>query len=212
MTDPHNDYEYERRFFCHELPEQYRTNNAPDLIIQSYYVHADNYGLRVRLRAKNSTVDMTKDIDPMAVLDEYADRFTSAIVTIKGPTMMGQRYEHETEIDTRVALELIKRGGDVIIKNRYGVWIKDMGWDVDVFGGANAPLIIAEAESNRQVTNLTIPAFCVSEVTDHYRFNNDGLAGNPYSTWASDWEKELETNGPTFQIMYGKNTFEKDEK
>ena len=49
MSEPTDDFEYERRFFCRELPAEYDDGDAPTLIIQSYYVHADNYALRVRL-------------------------------------------------------------------------------------------------------------------------------------------------------------------
>ena len=66
------------------------------------------------------------------------------------------------EIDTRIAAELITRGGDTVIKNRYSVWIAEDGWNVDVFGATNAPLIVAEA-ARGPVTNLTIPKFCLSK-------------------------------------------------
>ena len=140
MSEPTDDFEYERRFFCRELPAEYDDGDAPTLIIQSYYVHADNYALRVRLVSRKVHVDMTPDVNPVAVLDEYRDRFSEAYVTVKGPSVGGTRYEVEREIDTRIAAELIKRGGSVIIKNRYSVWIAEDGWSVDVFGGPNAPL------------------------------------------------------------------------
>ncbi|MDU5944843.1 MAG: CYTH domain-containing protein, partial [Bifidobacterium longum] len=180
MSEPTDDFEYERRFFCRELPAEYDDGDAPTLIIQSYYVHADNYALRVRLVSRKVHVDMTPDVNPVAVLDEYRDRFSEAYVTVKGPSVGGTRYEVEREIDTRIAAELIKRGGSVIIKNRYSVWIEEDGWSVDVFGGPNAPLIVAEAERSGPVTNLTIPKFCITEITDQARFNNDGLANRPF--------------------------------
>ena len=163
MSEPTDDFEYERRFFCRELPAEYDDGDAPTLIIQSYYVHADNYALRVRLVSRKVHVDMTPDVNPVAVLDEYRDRFSEAYVTVKGPSVGGTRYEVEREIDTRIAAELIKRGGSVIIKNRYSVWIEEDGWSVDVFGGPNAPLIVAEAERSGPVTNLTIPKFCITK-------------------------------------------------
>ena len=55
MSEPTDDFEYERRFFCRELPAEYDDGDAPTLIIQSYYVHADNYALRVRLARFTST-------------------------------------------------------------------------------------------------------------------------------------------------------------
>ena len=131
MSEPTDDFEYERRFFCRELPAEYDDGDAPPLIIQRYYVHADNYALRVRLVSRKVHVDMTPDVNPVAVLDEYRDRFSEAYVTVKGPSVGGTRYEVEREIDTRIAAELIKRGGSVIIKNRYSVWIEEDGWSVD---------------------------------------------------------------------------------
>ena len=145
------------------------------------------------------------DVNPVAVLDEYRDRFSEAYVTVKGPSVGGTRYEVEREIDTRIAAELIKRGGSVIIKNRYSVWIEEDGWSVDVFGGPNAPLIVAEAERSGPVTNLTIPKFCITEITDQARFNNDGLANRPFCKWADDFEEELALEGPRFQQYFGKN-------
>ena len=64
MSEPTDDFEYERRFFCRELPAEYDDGDAPTLIIQSYYVHADNYALRVRLvsRKVHATKSSAKSI------------------------------------------------------------------------------------------------------------------------------------------------------
>ena len=83
--------------------------------------------------------------------------------------------------------------------------IEEDGWSVDVFGGPNAPLIVAEAERSGPVTNLTIPKFCITEITDQARFNNDGLANRPFCKWADDFEEELALEGPRFQQYFGKN-------
>lgn len=205
MSEPTNDFEYERRFFCREMPAEYDDGDTPTLIIQSYYVHTDNYALRIRLTSRRVNIDMTPDVDPIDVLNANRDRFSNAFVTVKGPSVGGTRYEMEHEIDTRIAAELIKLGGDVIIKNRYPVWIAEDGWSVDVFGGRNAPLVVAEAERSGPVTNLTIPQFCVTEITDQARFSNDGLAARPFSEWADDFERELAEHGPQFQQLFGHN-------
>lgn len=176
-----DDFEYERRFFCREMPPQLDDGDAPTLIVQSYYVHSDNYALRVRLKTRRTRIPMDRSTDPLDVLDRCRDLFSQAFVTIKGPAVGGTRYEAEREIDTRIAVELVKRGGDIIIKNRYSVWIDEDGWNIDVFGGPNALLVIAEAERSGPVTNLIIPSFCITEVTDQARFSNDGLASKPYS-------------------------------
>ena len=173
------DFEYTRRFFCRALPTQLDDNDSPTLIIQSYYVHQDNYALRVRLKTKSVRIAMTPDLDPLAVLEKYRDEFRLGSVTVKGPSVGGTRYEASRDLDSRIAGELIKRGGHVTIKNRFTDWIDEDGWNIDVFGGTNAPLIIAEAERIGPVTNLVIPKFCTTEITDQSRFSNDGRAPTP---------------------------------
>ena len=148
------DFEYTRRFFCRALPTQLDDNDSPTLIIQSYYVHQDNYALRVRLKTKSVRIAMTPDLDPLAVLEKYRDEFRLGSVTVKGPSVGGTRYEASRDLDSRIAGELIKRGGHVTIKNRFTDWIDEDGWNIDVFGGTNAPLIIAEAERIGPVTRL----------------------------------------------------------
>ena len=119
--------------------------------------------------------------------------------------MGGTRYEAEREIDARIAAELVMRGGRPIIKNRFSAWIGEDGWSLDIFGGANAPLVVAEAERSGPVTNLQIPSFCVTEITDQARFSNDGLASRPFSQWVADFDTELHRDGPRFQTQFGRN-------
>ena len=58
------------------------------------------------------------------------------------------------------------------------------------------------------VTNLVIPKFCTTEITDQPRFSNEGLAAKPYSLWQSEFERELEAQGPRFLELFGKNRME----
>ena len=189
------DFEYTRRFFCRALPTQLDDNDSPTLIIQSYYVHQDNYALRVRLKTKSVRIAMTPDLDPLAVLEKYRDEFRLGSVTVKGPSVGGTRYEASRDLDSR-------------IENRFTDWIDEDGWNIVVFGGTNAPLIIAEAERIGPVTNLVIPKFCTTEITDQSRFSNEGLAANPYSRWKSAFEAELDANGPQFLDYFGTNRME----
>lgn len=202
------DFEFERRFFCRHMPSELDDGDAPTLIVQSYYVHSDNYALRIRLQGRSVRMAMDADTDPIAVLNAHRDTFTQAYVTVKGPSIGGTRYEAEREIDTHIAGELIKRGGEAIVKNRFSAWIGEDGWSIDVFGGSNAPLIVAEAERSGPVTNLVIPTFCVSEITDQARFSNDGLAERPFCLWHDAYERELASTGPHFEEVFGRNRME----
>ncbi|MCI1831829.1 MAG: hypothetical protein LKI88_07715 [Bifidobacterium sp.] len=205
MDNDMDDFEYERRFYCRIMPAELDDGDAPTLILQSYYVHADNYALRVRLQSHTLRVPMGPQTDPFEVLCDHRAAFSEAFVTVKGPSVGGTRYEAEREIDTHIAAELVRRGGKVIIKNRYGAWLGEDGWSIDVFGAANAPLIVAEAERSAPVTNLVIPDFCVTEITDQPRFSNDGLASRPFGEWHAEFERELSADGPHFEEVFGTN-------
>ncbi|RYQ03459.1 adenylate cyclase [Bifidobacterium pseudolongum subsp. globosum] len=203
-----SDFQFARRFFCRELPDEFDDGDAPTLIVQSYFVHEDDYALRIRLQTRAVRVPMSAELDPKAVLERYRDDFREATLTVKGPSRGGTRYEAQRSIDSRVAAEIMLRGGDLIIKNRTSVWIGADGWNIDVFGGANVPLVIAEAERSTPVTNLIIPRFCITEITDQSRFSNDSLSWRPFSQWSSGFERELRETGPQFQQVFGTNTLE----
>ncbi|RSX55500.1 adenylate cyclase [Bifidobacterium dolichotidis] len=207
-TTPGGGFQYERRFFCQDIPQEIVQNEVPHLIVQSYYVHSNNYALRVRVKSDSISMKMTSDLDPLEVLRKHRDDFRSATVSVKGPSVGGTRYEAEQMIDPQYGVELILRGGDVLIKNRYSVWIGEDGWNLDIFGGNNAPLVIAEALRATPVTNLVIPRFCITEITDEHRFSNDDLSWNPYSSWAQQFNEELAARGPEFQQLFGHNRFE----
>lgn len=204
MTDGgYGDFEFERRFLVRELPEDLR--DAPALIVQSYYLADEGYALR--LRAKVPTVDATMDAttDPVRLLDRYAPAVDLCTLTAKGPMAGGTRYEAEREVDVAVGVQMIRRGGARVVKTRYSVWVGADGWVVDVFGGANHPLVVAECERTGPVTDLQIPAFCVTELTDDPRFSNDALAGRPYGAWREEFEAELAASGPRFLQDFGRN-------
>ena len=208
MRDDLGDFEYERRFLCRRFPAGLDDGDPPTLIVQSYYVHRDNYALRIRLTAHSVRCLMTTDTDASDVLVQHRDAFTDAYVTVKGPVNGGTRYEAERDIDPGIAAELVLRGGSAIVKNRYPVWLGEDGWNIDVFGGPNAPLIVAEAERSEPVTDLAIPTFCLTEITDDTRFSNDGLADRPYALWRDDFLTELRRGGVHYLQGFGTNRTE----
>lgn len=200
----YTDFEFERRFFVRDFPGALR--DAPTLIVQSYFLSDGGYALRVRVQAAGVDVLPTADTDTADVLREHRDQFDFAAVTVKGPPVGGTRYEAERELDTHVAAELLHRGGAPIVKTRYAVWLGADGWSVDVFGGANHPLVVAECERSTPVTDLQIPDFCVTEITDDRRFSNETLAVDPYRGWSVQFAAELAMSGPHFSQDFGGNT------
>lgn len=202
------DFEFERRFFVDELPDAARAEPDPMLIVQSYFLAAQGYAMRLRVQTNSVLLPLDGTEDELEVLGDFASEFDFCAVTIKGPMNGGTRYEAEREIDVSVGLEMVRLGGDRIIKNRYSMWLSGDGWVVDVFGGRNRPLIVAECERGGPVTDLTIPSFCVTEVTEDRRFSNESLSQEPFAGWAGDYARELAVRGPQFLQGLGHNTME----
>lgn len=65
-------------------------------------------------------------------------------------------------------------------------------WEVDVFAGANAPLVVAEIEMPAKDYPLearTLPDWIGEEVTDDPRFKNKNLAVAPFRRWPKSQQK-----------------------
>lgn len=205
MTDAPEDFEYERRFFVRELPRHLVGEEPPAVIVQTYFLAVDGYGLRLRLQASAPATRLDPATRADDALTLFAADFDLCVLTAKGPYVGGTRYEAERELDIGVGIEMSRRGGATIAKSRFSVWLDEDGWVIDEFAGANRPLIIAECERGGPVTDLRIPSFCLTEVTDDPRFSNDFLANAPYSTWAYRFEEEFAVRGPHFLTDFGTN-------
>jgi adenylate cyclase len=182
-----DDFEFERKFFVPELPAVAAADPTPNLIVQAYLFAADGYAVRIRVQPHDESI---------------------GTMTAKGPAVGGTRYEAERQLDPLVAAEIVRRADHVIAKVRYSVWLGEDGWVLDRFLGANAPLVLAEVERGGPVVDLTIPAFCASEVSEDDRFRNEYLAFHPFGTWADAYRGELATEGPRFLDSLGHNQFE----
>lgn len=206
MSDAgHGDFEFERKFFVRELPEAALREPSPVLIVQSYFLAADGYALRIRLQGPADAGTLPTWGDERELLEAAAGTFTFCTLTAKGPYVGGTRYEAERELDVTAGLAMVRLGGDLVAKLRYSLWLGTDGWVIDSFLGRNEPLVLAECERGGPVTDLTIPAFCTSEVTDDPRFSNDSLATSPYSHWSATYGRELQADGPRFLTEFGHN-------
>jgi len=202
------DFEYERRFFCEKFPEEALAESKPSLYIQGYFLVSDGYNIRIRLVSNNIILNMSDKIDIAKLLENDYDKFDTAFMTVKAPAFQGSRYEAERNIEPVVALELLLRGGQKIVKNRYSLWHSKDRWDIDQFGDLNFGLNIAECERENPVTNLEIPSFCTTEITDDFRFTNDNLSIQPFSTFKDTFLQELKDSGAHFSRDLGTNTFD----
>jgi adenylate cyclase len=108
-----------------------------------------------------------------------------AHVNVKGATVGASRLEFEYPVpleDAEVMLrELCLR--PIIEKTRYLVRHLDQDWEVDVFEGDNAGLVVAEIELEDEARALTLPDWVGEEVTDDVRYYNSSLVGTPFNRW-----------------------------
>lgn len=101
-----------------------------------------------------------------------------AFLTIKSAELGIARSEFEYPLpldDARGLLEL--RTGDVVEKRRHIVRSGEAQWEIDVFEGRHAGLVIAEIELPRPDAYFERPAWLGQEVTSDPRYYNVNLAG-----------------------------------
>lgn len=108
-----------------------------------------------------------------------------AYLTIKGQSEGISRAEFEYPIpvpDAEVMLATLAQPG-VIDKVRHLVPHAGRTWEVDVFAGDNAGLIVAEVELESDQAHVELPEWVGSEVSGDPRYYNSELSRNPYSSW-----------------------------
>lgn len=110
----------------------------------------------------------------------------SAFLTVKGLTVGAVRREYEYPIPLADANEMLDRLciASVIDKIRYRERLGAYVWEIDVFEGENAGLIVAEVELPSPHATLALLSWAGLEVTGDTRFFNSNLARHPYSQWA----------------------------
>ena len=111
----------------------------------------------------------------------------SAILTVKGAGKGAQgivRGEWEYPIPVADADELLMLCDQPLIeKYRYRIPFESMLWELDVFIGANAGLVVAEIELVSETQAFARPDWIGEEVTHDTRYLNANLQRHPYSAW-----------------------------
>jgi len=109
---------------------------------------------------------------------------TKAKLTVKGVTKGVSRAEYEYEIPVGNAQEMLELCEQPLIeKRRHLETVAGKTFEIDVFLGANAGLIIAELELASEVEAFEKPPWLGDEVSGDERYYNNNLILRPYSTW-----------------------------
>lgn len=135
---------------------------------------------------KESVVDQTPmrqgyfETGPMSTV-RVRIQGDEARLTIKGPTVGFSRAEYEYPIPVEDAREML----DIfcaerqVEKVRFDVRHAGHLWEVDVFEGANAGLVLAEIELDRPDEAFEMPEWIGEEVSKDSRYRNASLARSP---------------------------------
>lgn len=108
-----------------------------------------------------------------------------ADINIKRSTLEISREEFEFPIPVGEAEELLDKlcEGRVVEKVRHYIEYGGLTWEVDVFGGQNAGLVMAEVELEDEQQDIEIPTWAGKEVSGDPRYLNSNLAQHPYGEW-----------------------------
>ena len=130
-------------------------------IKQGYLVGGKEASVRVRLQGDNANLN------------------------IKSATLGVRRQEFEYAIPLEEAeiilTTLCQR--PIIEKTRYLVSYANKQWEIDVFEGDNAGLIVAELELHDEAEQFDPPPWLGEEVSDDPRYYNSCLSQHPYKDW-----------------------------
>lgn len=151
--------EIERKFLVHR--ELLPVLPVGETILQGYIPALNRITVRVRVRAGR------------------------AWLTLKGASTGIRRSEFEYEIalaDARDMLAELCQAG-VIEKTRHEIVHAGMRWELDIFAGANAGLIIAELELPHEDQPFEKPDWVAEEVSADPRYSNQALLQNPWTWW-----------------------------
>ncbi len=162
--DPH--VQAQRRFLV-EDPTLLK-GRVGDLIIQGYLFSRDGYVIRIRR--------MHVRTDSGGVIEQ------PAVLAAKGPRTSGSRTLYEMEISAELAGEFLRRTSSKVVKARYRLLDSRVRWSIDVFHSANEGLMVAECESG-SLGSAPPPSWCVTEITNDRRYDNESLAFHPYADW-----------------------------
>jgi adenylate cyclase len=109
-----------------------------------------------------------------------------AYLTIKGQGLIG-RDEFEYEIPFADGEALLKLALSALVaKKRYRLLVAgqpDLAWEVDVFEGENAGLIVAELEMPDADHAFPKPEWLGEDVTENPAYKNSALSQHPFSRW-----------------------------
>lgn len=110
----------------------------------------------------------------------------AAFLTVKGETQGISRLEFEYPIPVADAATMLDElcPRPFVEKRRYQERYAGLVWEIDVFEGDNAGLILAEVELPTPTTPIVLPPWVGREVSNDPRYFNSNLVAHPFKRWS----------------------------
>ncbi len=152
--------EIERKFLLRN-DDWRRQADAGTPFKQGYLAGSDRASVRVRIEGEQANIN------------------------IKSATLGVRRQEFEYPVPLADAGELLATLCEqpLIEKTRYHVDYAGHRWEIDVFEGDNAGLVVAEIELTDENEPFERPPWLGEEVSDDPRYYNVSLVKHPYRDW-----------------------------
>ena len=116
-------------------------------------------------------------------------------LTLKAPPPQAvdliTRLEFDYPIPVSDAEALLALTERQVTKRRYGLDLPGGDWVLDVFEGEKAPLVLAEVELLTADQPLTVPPWCVRELSGSHELSNAALAERPLAAWSEAERQSL---------------------
>lgn len=116
--------------------------------------------------------------EPGAMTTRIRVRAERAYITLKGPRVGLARDEFEYLIPVEDALQMLSCycAGRTVSKTRFLIDFSAQTFEVDVFEGRHAGLVIAEIELDTEEAQVSLPPWIGREVSDDPCYGNFALA------------------------------------
>ena len=155
--------EIERKFLV--TSDDWRINADAGTRYDQGYIKTQDSGITVRVRTAGKKAFLTLKAD------------------LPHTAVTRQEFEYEIPVkDAQAMLENLCQGGRVQ-KTRYIVQTGKSFFEVDVFEGGNAGLVLAEIELDAEDQSFEVPSWLGQEVTQDKHYSNAALAQKPYKLW-----------------------------
>lgn len=152
--------EIERKFLVKD--DSWRqTADAGTRYVQGYLIGSAQASVRIRIEGRHARLNIKS-----ATLGMRRQEFEYEIPLVDAQTMLDDLCEKP-----------------LIDKVRYLVDFQGGHWEIDVFAGDNAGLVVAEIELASETDKVALPPWAGKEVTDDPRYYNVSLVRHPYRNW-----------------------------